>query len=523
MATDRWPTTDSTRFGQGKCLVGVMTTNIHNQLGGRPYPALRCVDRVRICAVVRFWLTTRTARRVSDRSGAVSCEVHGEVVIRFRWYVWLLASLPAVVVVLAAVLGVLDSNFLSTRASIVLSGLTITFSAVALLAFASRPWRGGRGLRRIVAVAATGLAAAGAVLFGSMAIGTIQEEVFDSPLQGALAVVATDNGLIAVGNDASGNAVVWLSESGESWVRSEHSDALAGVDVADVAVFESRVLVVGQDSETGMGTTLSSTDGVDWRRDTTVAHNLNPPVGIEMTRLLEDLATTAAWKPQGVADVAGDLVIVGDTYGNATVFWYSPDAVAWSVAEPLPVFDTGNEAVDVVAWSSGFLALGVDSDGEAEVWTSETGETWTLHGTEIDGHPTLAAATSDTVMLVESTNAATRLWISLDAETWTRHDAEALSSSRVEAISSTTAGFAAVGIDSAGNRIMWFSPNGSTWATIASHPKTSDTFIYDIVPVGASLVAVGYDQESNTAAFWTVSDELGWVRISVDQATASLH
>ena len=442
--------------------------------------------------------------------------------IRFRWYAWLLASIPAVVVILAAVFGVLDSSFLNTRASIVLSGLTITFGAFAVLAVMSRPWRGSSRLRRIVAVAATGLAAAGTVVFGSMAIGVIQEEVFEASVHGVRVVVVSEYGLVAVGNDGAGNVGVWLSENGESWVRSERSDALAGVEVADVVVSERRVLVVGHDSDTGVGVVLSSVDGVDWSRDTTVADNLNPPAGIEMTRLLEDLATTAAWVPQGIAEAGGDLVMVGDTYGNAAAFWHSPDAVAWSVADPLPVFDTGNEVIDVVAWSSGFMALGVDSGGEPEVWTTDSGGTWILRRTEIDGYPTLVAATSDIAILVERTDSGTLVWRSLDAETWTRHGAEALSGSQVEVVSSTSSGFVAVGLNSVGNRVMWSSSDGSTWATVATQQKVSDTVVHDIVPFGLSFVAVGYDRELNTAAFWTVDQQGGWIRVAVDPAIASL-
>jgi hypothetical protein len=434
---------------------------------------------------------------------------------------WLLASLPGVVVILAAVLGVLDGSLLSTRTSIVLSGLTISLGAFAVLAAMSRPWRVSSRLGRIVAVASTGLAIAGFLLVGSMAIGSIQEEVIDSSLRGVRGVVATESGLLALGNDGSGNVVVWLSENGDSWARAEHSDVLAGVDVGDVVVFDRQVLVAGQDSESGMGVVLSSTDGVDWRRDTTVARNLKAPEGIEMTRLLEDLATTAAWVPQGIADADNGLVMVGGTYGNAPVFWHSPDAVAWSVADPLPIFDTGNKVIDVVAWRSGFVALGIDSDGEPEVWTSHNGERWILHEPELDAHPTLVAATTDIAILIEQTNSGAQVWSSVDAETWTPHDAEALAGSRIDVVTPTSSGFAAVGVNSAGGRVMWHSSDGLTWDAVASE-EPSDTVVHDLVSLDSSVVVVGYDRETNMAAFWTVDKQRGWIRVNVDSAMASL-
>jgi len=357
----------------------------------------------------------------------------------------------------------------------------------------------------------------------SGAIDTIQEELFESSATGVLGVVATEYGLVAVGNDDTGNVVVWVSEDGLSWDRVDHTDALAGVDVGDVTVFESEVLVVGTDSETAAGLVLSSGDGFDWSRNQTVARNLGPEAGIEMTRLLEDIATTGGWEPQGIAEVDGNLAMVGGTYGNATVFWYSPDATAWSLAEPLPVFDTDNEAIDVVAWSRGFLALGVDSDGEPEVWTSDTGQTWTLRSTEIEGHPTLAAATSDIAIVVTQTDTGTQVWRSLDAEPWTRQDAEALSSSRVDVVSSTSAGFVAVGVDSDGSRVVWSSSDGSKWASVAIHGNVSDSAVNDVVPLGSSFVVVGYDREMNKAAFWIVDEQHGWIRVQLDPAIASLE
>jgi len=470
------------------------------------------------------------ARRRGDNYGRDTTRCIGSerpswrLVIRFKWYVWLLALVPGLAVIVAALTGILDSNFLDTRASVILSGLALTFGALAVLGVLSRPWRVTSLWQRIVAIGGTALTVLAAVVVASAAFGTIQEELFGTTVQGVRGVALFDTGLIAVGTDDAGHVAVWVSPDGESWDRADHSEALGGVDVSDVTVFGEQILVVGQGTDTGEDVVLTSSDGWVWNRSPVFGDNLNPESGIEMTRLLEDLADNAAWQPRAIANTNGLLAMVGDTYGNAVVFWQSTDAVTWTVADPLPVFDRGDEIVDVVAWKGGFVAVGSDGAGGPQVWISEAATAWTLQDAQLDGQSLVAAATEDAVVVIANAGSGATVSATTDGVSWTHHDSDVFLGHRVDAIVSSPAGFAAVGADtSTGDISLWTSSDGAAWTVFSHHAESADIEIHDIVPFGTSFVAVGYDEVSHTAALWIVNDRSTWRRIVLDPVVATLE
>ena len=468
-----------------------------------------CVVRAQVASSHRLWVRVV----LKGSSGGM---------IKSKWYVWLLASIPGVGVVIAAVSGVLDTHYPHSRASIVLLGLTVTSALLAVLAIASRPWDVAGLWRRVLALGGTGLAIVAAVGFGSMAIGTVQEEVFATTVLGVRSVAVDESGIVAVGNDNAGSVAVWLSQDGESWTRAEHSEAFTDVDARDVTVFGRQVLIVGQANETSEGVILASTDGSSWSLSPIFGPNLDPEAGVEMTRLLDDLATSAAWKPRAITDADGSLALVGDTYGNAAVFWDSGDGLMWGLADPLPVFDTGNELVDVVGWVQGFVAVGVDSDGDPQVWTSETGVKWTNRDTRMKGRDPLVAATSDLAVIVERTDNGTVVWGSDDGEAWTPYDTGEFVGVAVDAITSSDSGFAAVGVESNGRTALWVSADGTSWTMAAGDLQADNSEVNGIVALGASFLAFGYDRGTDTAAFWIIDEQSGWRRIAIDPAVASL-
>jgi hypothetical protein len=404
-----------------------------------------------------------------------------------------------------------------------LSGMAITFVSLAVLGVMARPWRVANLWARTIALAATGLAVVAAFFVGVTALITIQEEVFASTVEGVRAVTEFNGGLVAVGTDDAGQVAVWLSPDGEQWNRAEHSAELDAVDVSDLAVFNGEILVIGQAEETGQGVVLTSSDGTSWSRSPTFGYNLNPESGIEMTGLLDDLATTAVWQPEGIASTKSSLVMVGDTYGNAVVFWQSTDSDSWRVADPLPVFDTGDEVTDVVAWVHGFVAVGFDGGGEPQVWTSEEGTTWASQDTQLEGQGLLAAADDDVVVVVANSDTGATVWTTTDGVSWLRQDSRAFHAHTVDAITNSASGFAAVGTEaSTGDTSLWTSPDGELW-TLTPHQSTlGDIEIHDIVPFGVSFVAVGYDRDTNSAAFWVVDEVSGWKRTAVTSAIAPL-
>jgi hypothetical protein len=444
--------------------------------------------------------------------------------IKFKWYVWLLALLPGVAVWAAAISGVLDSRYNSSRAGVMLSGMAITFVSLAVLGVMARPWRVANLWQRTIALAATGFAVAAAFVAGVTALSTIQEELFAGTVKGVRAVSEFNGGLIAVGTDDAGQVAVWQSPDGEHWNRVEDSAELDAVDVSDLIVFNGAILVIGQAEETGQGVVLVSSDGTSWSRSPTFGYNLNPESGIEMTSLLEDLATTAAWQPEGIASTNGSLVMVGDTYGNAVVFWHSTDSVVWIVADPLPVFDTGDEVIDVVAWEHGFVAVGFDGGGEPQVWTSKQGTKWTSQDTQLEGRSLLAAAGDDAVVVVANSDSGATVWKTNDGALWVRQDSRVFHAHTVDAITNSTSGFAAVGVEaSTGDASLWTSSDGENWTLTPHQPALGDIEIHDIVPFGVSFVAVGYDRDTNTAAFWLLDEQSGWKRIAENPAVSSLE
>jgi hypothetical protein len=404
-----------------------------------------------------------------------------------------------------------------------LSGMAITFVSLAVLGVMARPWRVANLWARTIALAATGLAVVAAFFVGVTALSTIQEEVFASTVEGVRAVTEFNGGLVAVGTDDAGQVAVWLSPDGEQWNRAEHSAELDAVDVSDLTVFNGEILVIGQAEETGQGVVLTSSDGTSWSRSPTFGYNLKPESGIEMTGLLDDLATTAVWQPEGIASTKSSLVMVGDTYGNAVVFWQSTDSDSWRVADPLPVFDTGDEVTDVVAWVHGFVAVGFDGGGEPQVWTSEEGTTWASQDTQLEGQGLLAAADDDVVVVVANSDTGATVWTTTDGVSWLRQDSRAFHAHTVDAITNSASGFAAVGTEaSTGDTSLWTSPDGELW-TLTPHLSTlGDIEIHDIVPFGVSFVAVGYDRDTNSAAFWVVDEVSGWKRTAVTSAIAPL-
>lgn len=404
-----------------------------------------------------------------------------------------------------------------------LSGMAITLVSLAVLGVMARPWRVANIWQRTIALAATGSAVVAAFVFGATALSTIQEELFAGTVEGVRAVTEFTGGLVAVGTDDAGHVAVWLSPDGELWDRAENSAELDAVDVSDVTVFNGDILVIGQAEDTGEGVVLTSNDGTSWSRTPIFGDNLNPESGVEMTRLLEDLATTAAWQPRGIASTNGSLVMVGDTYGNAVVFWHSTDSGSWMVAEPLPVFDTHNRIIDVVAWVHGFVAVGFGGGGEPQVWTSEEGTKWASQDTQLEGRSLLVAADDDVVVVVAKSDTGAAVWKTTDGVSWLLQDSRAFHAHTVDAITDSASGFAAVGIEaSTGDIPLWTSSDGELW-TLTPHQSTfGDIEIHDIVPFGASFVAVGYDRDTNSAGFWVVDEVSGWKRAAVTSAIAPL-
>ena len=183
-------------------------------------------------------------------------------------------------------------------------------------------------------------------------------------------VVAIGGGSVAVGYDYSGgdgDVAVWTSPDG---IRVPHDEAIFGgaghQTMRDVTMAGLRLVAVGSDGSGGDGDAAvwTSPDGETWTR---VPHDEVIFGGADAQSML------------GVAAVGGGVVAVGFDYsggdGDAAV-WSSPDGATWTRMphnEAIFGSPTNQRMADVVVVAGWVVAVGFDyrgGDGDAAVWTS---------------------------------------------------------------------------------------------------------------------------------------------------------
>jgi hypothetical protein len=321
--------------------------------------------------------------------------------------------------------------------------------------------------------------------------------------QRMLSVVAGGPGLVAVGYDFSGDgrvAAVWTSPDGFTWAQVPHDEAVFG---GDYVQFMTSVVAGGP----------------------------------------------------GLVAVGADCP-GGDC---CAAVWTSPDGLSWArVPHDEAIFGGRNEQVandqvmvSVVAGGPGLVAVGYDvsgGDGDAAVWTSADGFTWTRvphdeaifggdyrqeMGSVVAGGPGLVAVGYD----VSGGDGDAAVWTSADGFTWARvpHDEAIFGGDDDQEMTSVVAGgpgLVAVGYDAPGwdgDAAVWTSADGLSWARVphdeAIFGGHDDQEMNSVVAGGPGLVAVGYDGPlgDRDAAVWTSPDGLTWVRVPHDVAIFGGH
>jgi hypothetical protein len=244
-----------------------------------------------------------------------------------------------------------------------------------------------------------------------------------------------------------------------------------------------------------------------------------------------------------------------DLIGAAdAVVWTSTGGLTWSrVPHDETVFggDGGQQMFDVTAGGPGLVAVGrdgptVDGEGNAAVWTSVDGFNWSrvpddeavfggpgeqrMVSVTVVG-PGLVAVGFDRPAVDGEGNAA--VWTSPDGFTWSRvpHDDAVFGGENVQMMLSVTVGgpgFVAVGSDGGvgSDAAVWTSPDGLTWSRV---PHDEAVFggddgqaMFSVTAGGPGLVAVGnecgLDYSCSDAAVWTSPDGLTWSRVPHDEA-----
>jgi len=321
--------------------------------------------------------------------------------------------------------------------------------------------------------------------------------------QTILSVTTGGPGLVAVGLDGgvgpwvSGSdtaAAVWVSPDGLTWSRVAHDETVFGGEhgqvMRTVIAGGPGLVAVGWDGRGILDDTpavdaaiWTSVDGYTWSR---VPH--------------EDAVFGGAWI-EGVTVGGPGLVAVGGTGGYNTdgdaVVWTSVDGITWSrVPHDESVFGGANSYFmsDVTVGGPGLVAVG--SGGGTGPWD---------HG---DNHAAV--------------------WTSVDGIIWSRvPDDEALLSTggNPAPMLSVTAGgpgLVAVGSDwwtqGLARTPVWTSPDGITWTRVPDDETVRGVMV-DVTVGGPGLVAVGcVCAASWSPVVWTSVDGITWTPLPDDDA-----
>ncbi len=419
-----------------------------------------------------------------------------------RWAPWVLASVPAVAVIVLP-----TEDF---RASGAMTLFAATPAATFFLLVIRRPWRAERRSLRLLGLA--GLLALGLMFTVAAVEGTpsfLREQFglfISADDYGPRAVIATPAGFVVVGDDTDRNAVVWLSDDAMTWSRVLPSDVLSGLAIGDAALTPFGIVMVAQDEKTGKPVVLTSTDGAQWVR----AASLEPSA-----------------VPRALAFSGTDLVLIGSTYRNDTVFWHGDGMSTWTVAAPAPVQDRGKSPVDVAAVGSGFVTAQYSDklDSGAVLFASESGRSWTQIAHFRDGEFSSLAAYRGGAVAVgfDGSTDSAAVWVSTGGGMWTQAPtSNAFERARMDVVATDGERLFAFGrsLDGDGG-VVWSSVDAMTWERIPA--SFGDVLFRDAIVTESRIVAVGLDLASETAAFWTSEDGDAWRRVPHDNALFSVR
>lgn len=295
----------------------------------------------------------------------------------------------------------------------------------------------------------------------------------------------------------------------------------------------------------------------------TVAEIVGRRLGTEPVRPLEPHRGSHERQPDrgwlvAFAAAAAMLVLVGSVtwlFGSRTdetpVATTAPidqlSSLVWSRLpdnndQPVLAGVAGVSGASITAGGPGFVAAGTNSspgpqgDGDAVVWTSTDGVSWSLvpHDESVFGgegrqwiHS--VAQGGPGLVAVGSNDDTAAVWTSPDGITWSQvpYDREAFgeSGSTIMSVTAGGPGLVAVGMDDRRVAAVWTSEDGKTWSRIP-HDDTvfggaRDVFMMDVAAAGPGLVAVGGG--GDLAAIWTSPDGITWSRVPLDDDLAGVE
>jgi len=208
----------------------------------------------------------------------------------------------------------------------------------------------------------------------------------------------------------------------------------------------------------------------------------------------------------------------------------------------------GAEVISVTVGGPGFVAVGSDGsdeDGDAAVWTSPDGISWSrvphdeagLGGegaqrmTSVTaGGPGLVAVGSTEYYLDEYVSLSAAVWTSSDGITWSRvpHSRpvfggipKGVGGTEMSSVTAGGSGMVAVGwweYDSLEAAFVWTSPDGIAWSQVPHDVGAFDSVsVRGITAGGAGFVAVGATESDLVPGVWTSEDGIKWTRVRHDK------
>lgn len=228
------------------------------------------------------------------------------------------------------------------------------------------------------------------------------------------------------------------------------------------------------------------------------------------------LADTSAFDGGQVSAVlrgGPGLVAVGSASenGGEAAVWTSGDGSSWTRAASTPSF-AGLSMASIASNGSTLVAGGLGL-----FWVSTDGRTWTasapistyalgcqIYGALIPGGPGLVAVGTDKC---DSSGSADRVVTSTDGLTWSEVPATAFTGAKVSGVAAGSAGLVAVGTASRGPAV-WTSSDGRAWTRVPAAQTPASGRMMDVAVGGHGFVAVGSD--GGRGAAWTSTDGRTW-------------
>jgi hypothetical protein len=424
--------------------------------------------------------------------------------MRIRWFWWLLALVPALAGFVSLGMGVGDF-----RSSGMVPGVGLSLALVAILLLVRRPWRRKRGVSGWLSAIPglmLGLVGLLGLAFGLPEFLEARGLFLDVDDVGPRAAASFNGGYVVVGEDSNAG-IVWVSADGVNWVHVEDPILDDLEELRGVVAVDDGLVALGSDG-LGEAVILVSSDGLGWSEGGRFGNADHGTVAEAISQtstgfmVISDTVfndvefyqsgDTSSWtlvEPSGVPDdgeqgegvACSTDVCVGVGSHDATyrhdleadlgVVWVNTDGGPFSLVDN----DFQAERLTDVALSAfGFVVVGNGPDGHGVVWSSSEGEHWTRITGPFDGLLIDGVAALDDNLTIFGRNPSSGdiiIWTSEDTEMW---DEEIVADdfpegSQVRAITTGNGVRYAVGIASETlQAIVWTSTNRQPWQPTAT-------------------------------------------------------